>query len=78
MPYCTAPKLFISGDHDEFCPQEVLDAVAATAPEPKRRVMIEGADHFFGGIATSPKPKLDQMQGHLRLWLAEQFGLVEP
>ena len=77
MPHCTAPKLFLSGDHDEFCPQAVLDSVVATTPEPKRRVMIEGADHFFQGVAASPKPKLDIMQGHLRAWLGEQFGFVE-
>ena len=77
MPHCTAPKLFLSGDHDEFCPQDVLDSFVALAPEPKRRIMIEGADHFFQGIPQSPKAKLDVMQGHLRSWLAEEFGLEE-
>ncbi len=75
---CTQPKLFISGDHDEFSPADVLDAFLKQAPEPKQRVLIEGAEHFFQGIPTSPKPKLDGMQQALRTWLQETFGLVQP
>ncbi len=77
LPSCTQPKLFISGDEDEFCPQHVLDVILEGAPEPKRRIMIAGADHFFQGVAGSPKPKLDLMQIHLKTWLAETFGLRE-
>ncbi len=77
LPHCAPPKLFLSGDHDEFCPQAVLDGFLELAPEPKQRIMIEGADHFFQGIPDSPRPKLDVMQAHLRGWLAEQFGLAE-
>ena len=77
LPTCTQPKLFISGDHDEFCPQAVLDDFLKLAPEPKQRVMIEGADHFFQGIPTSPRPKLDAMQQALRTWLSATFALSE-
>jgi alpha/beta superfamily hydrolase len=75
LPKCVAPKLFISGDHDEFGPREVLDGVFASAPEPKRLVWIEGADHFFQGTAESPGAKLDRMQAEIRLWLRDTFGL---
>ena len=78
LPTCAQPKLFISGDHDEFCPIDVLDGFLEQAPEPKQRVIIEGAEHFFQGIPESPKPKLEQMQQALRDWLAETFHLVQP
>lgn len=74
---CTQPKLFLSGSDDEFCPPEVLDQFLTQAPEPKRRVIIPGADHFFQGVASSPKPKLDAMQFALREWLADTFDLAE-
>jgi len=76
LPKCVAPKLFISGDRDEFGPREVLDEVFASAPEPKRLVWIEGADHFFQGTPESPSPKLDRMQAEIRSWLTDTFGLA--
>jgi alpha/beta superfamily hydrolase len=72
---CPQPKLFVSGDHDEFCPPRVLDEFLLAAPEPKQRVTIAGADHFFQGIPANPGAKLDQMQGALRTWLNATFGL---
>jgi len=75
---CTAPKLFISGDHDEFCPSAVLKTVAATAPPPAECIIVPGADHFFQGIPAAPKAKLDQMQSAMRVWLASTFKLREP
>ncbi len=72
---CTQPKLFVSGDHDEFCPQDVLDQVLLSSPEPKERVIIAGADHFFQGIPASPQPKLAAMQSSLRAWLGATFYL---
>jgi alpha/beta superfamily hydrolase len=78
LPICTQPKLFLSGDHDEFCPSGALKLAAASSPEPHRTIIIPGADHFFQGIPASPTPKLDQMQFHLRTWLAETFQLTEP
>jgi alpha/beta superfamily hydrolase len=73
---CTAPKLFISGDRDEFCPSDVLRQVAATSPEPWECIIVPGADHFFAGVPESPAPKLGQMQAHLRDWLIQRFGLT--
>jgi len=75
LPKCTAPKLFISGDHDQYGPREVMEAVFARAPEPKRLVWIAGADHFFQGTTDSPGPKLDLMQQEIRSWLQSEFAL---
>jgi alpha/beta superfamily hydrolase len=76
LPGCgTVPKLFISGDHDEFSPQGVLESVLVSAAEPKRIVWVEGANHFFAGTPQSPDSKLGVMSGALRAWLAEEFGL---
>jgi alpha/beta superfamily hydrolase len=75
LPACRAPKLFVSGDHDEFSPVGVLESVLATAPDPKRIVWIEAADHFFAGIPSSPTSKLETMQSAIRSWLTTEFGL---
>ncbi len=72
---CVAPKLFLSGDHDQFGPSEVLEAVLQQAPEPKRLVWIEGAEHFFGGVPGSPAPKLDRMRAEIDAWLRAEFKL---
>jgi alpha/beta superfamily hydrolase len=77
LPSCTQPKLFLSGDHDQFCPQEALDEILKSAPPPSQRIMIPGADHFFQGIPSSPEPKLAQMQLHLSNWLTQTFHLTK-
>lgn len=46
---CTKPKLFVSGARDQFGPRANLEALVASTPEPKKLVVIEGADHFFEG-----------------------------
>src|ERR1700679_3072991 len=43
------PKLFISGARDQFGPRAKLEELIASVPEPKKLVIIEGADHFFEG-----------------------------
>jgi alpha/beta superfamily hydrolase len=63
---CIIPKLFLSGDRDGFAPGAQLAQVAATAAEPKRLVVIPGADHFFAG-------QLKPMQHALSSWLKEQL-----
>ena len=76
LPGCgRVPKLFISGDQDEFSPRGVLESVLVAAAEPKRIVWVEGADHFFAGTDQSPDSKLGVMSGEIRTWLAEEFGL---
>ena len=61
---CTFPKLFLSGDHDQYAPAEQLARVAASAAEPKRLLLLPGADHFFTG-------QLEPMQQALNGWLKE-------
>jgi alpha/beta superfamily hydrolase len=75
LPNCTAPKLFISGDHDQYGPRDVMEGIFERAPERKRLVWIAGADHFFQGTTDSPGPKLDLMQQEIRLWLRSEFAL---
>ena len=62
---CSLPKLFLSGDHDSFAPEQDLLHVVETAAPPKRVVLVPGADHFF----TS---QLESMQKALAGWLKEQ------
>jgi hypothetical protein len=53
----------------------LLLSVWERAPEPKRLVWIEGADHFFQGTAASPAPKLALMQAEMGSWLRDTFAL---
>ena len=46
---CPKPKLFVSGARDQFGPRAKLEELVASLPEPKKLVVIEGADHFFEG-----------------------------
>jgi uncharacterized protein len=62
----TTPKIFLSGDRDQFAPTEQLTHVAASAAEPKRLILIPGADHFF-------TDQLEPMQRALAGWLKEQL-----
>jgi alpha/beta superfamily hydrolase len=78
LPGCTQPKLFVLGDHDQFAPRAVMNQVFASAAEPKSLAWIAGADHFFQGIPSSPKSKLDLMSAEIREWLRTQFALTEP
>lgn len=62
----TLPKFFLSGDHDQFAPADRLAQIVASTAEPKKLVLIPGADHFFTG-------HLVAMQKSLAAWLKEQF-----
>ena len=59
---CTLPKLFLSGERDEFAPGEKLAALTREAADPKQTVFIPNADHFFTG-------RLHAMQRELVHWL---------
>lgn len=63
---CTLPKLFLSGDRDEYAPSAELIQAVEEAAEPKELVLIQGADHFFSG-------QLETMQNALAGWLKEQM-----
>ena len=60
------PKLFLSGDHDEFAPAAQIVEVAASAAEPKRLILLHGGDHSFTG-------QLAAMQQAMAEWLKEQL-----
>jgi alpha/beta superfamily hydrolase len=61
---CAKPKLFISGARDQFGPRAKLEAMVASVPEPKKLVLIEGADHFFEG-------RLREMREAIEAWVKE-------
>ena len=63
---CLLPKLFLSGDLDRFATAAELARIHSSAAEPKKLVLIPGADHFFTG-------HLDEMQQALSGWLKEQL-----
>jgi hypothetical protein len=75
LPKCPGPKLFISGDNDQFGPREIVDEVLGQAAEPKEICWVAGADHFFQGTVESPGAKLNQMQEIMRDWMGRYFGL---
>jgi len=64
---CTKPKLFVSGDRDQFGPRAKLEALIQTLPEPKKLVIIEGADHFFEG-------RLRELREAIESWIKESVS----
>ena len=61
---CTKPKLFVSGARDQFGPRNKLEALVGSVPEPKKLVIIEGADHFFAG-------RLHELREAIESWIRE-------
>jgi len=61
---CAKPKLFVSGARDQFGPRARLEALIASLPEPKKLVLIEGADHFFEG-------RLRELRETIGSWVKE-------
>jgi len=65
---CTKPKLFCSGDRDQFASPESLAQVVASAADPKQLVFIPNADHFFAGHLAEMRHALEQwLQSTLQL-----------
>jgi alpha/beta superfamily hydrolase len=60
---CAKPKLFVSGDRDQYGPHALLEDVVAQAAEPKELVFVPG-DHFFEG-------HLSEMRMTIESWVAE-------
>ncbi len=65
LDHLAMPKLFVSGDHDQFAPADELSQIVASASDPKKFSLIPDADHFFTG-------HLAAMQKQLAAWLKEQ------
>jgi uncharacterized protein len=59
---CDKPKLIIQGGNDQYGSRPNVEALFAEMPEPKRLVIVDGADHFFAG-------KLDEMGAAITVWL---------
>jgi hypothetical protein len=57
---CAKPKLFISGDHDQFATSRELSALAESAAPPKTLVLIPGGDHFFAGHLEQYRVAMEQ------------------
>jgi alpha/beta superfamily hydrolase len=64
---CRKPKLFVSGDHDQYGPQAALEDVIAHAADPKELVFIPG-DHFFEG-------HLNELRMTIESWMGEQLAV---
>jgi len=43
----TKPKLFLAGDKDHICPLSELRPLVESLSEPKKLIVLEGADHFL-------------------------------
>jgi len=56
------PKLFLSGERDQFAQPEQLEGIVAQAADPKELIFISGADHFF-------THQLSAMQQAMAGWL---------
>jgi len=65
---CAKPKLFISGDHDQFSSPAQLESLVKSIPDPKKLVLIGGADHFFEG-------RLREVRDSIEQWLRDALDL---
>ena len=63
---CVKPKLFVSGARDQFGPRAKLEALVASVAEPKKLVVIEGADHFFEG-------RLRELREAIESWVRQRI-----
>jgi uncharacterized protein len=63
---CAFPKIFLSGDRDQFAPADQLRSISNSALEPKQLILVHSADHFFTG-------HLPAMQAALGHWLRTTF-----
>ncbi len=64
---CAKPKLFVSGDRDQFGPREKLEKLVHSLPEPKKLVIVEGADHFFEG-------RLRELREAIEFWVKKSIS----
>ena len=61
------PKLFVQGEHDEHGPLEELREGLARVSQPRRLVVVRGADHFFAG-------HLEEMENAIVDYLSSSEG----
>ncbi len=65
---CTKPKLFVSGDRDQFGTPAQLKTLTDSVPGPRKLVFIAGADHFFEG-------RLREMRETVEQWVGDAVNL---
>ncbi|MGH9501294.1 MAG: alpha/beta hydrolase [Terriglobales bacterium] len=65
---CAKPKLFVSGDRDQFGTPAQLETLVHSIPGRKKLTLIAGADHFFEG-------RLKEMRDAVELWVGEAVNL---
>jgi alpha/beta superfamily hydrolase len=68
---CGKPKLFVSGARDPFGPRTKLEALVQSLPEPRKLILIEGADHFFEG-------RLRELRDAVEAWVKEEIVQEHP
>jgi alpha/beta superfamily hydrolase len=61
---CAKPKLFVSGARDQFGPRAQIEELIQSVPQPRKLVLIEGADHFFEG-------RLREVREAIEAWVRE-------
>jgi alpha/beta superfamily hydrolase len=66
FPGCNIPKLFLSGDRDQFAPAAELAKTVEGASDPKMLILVAGADHSLTG-------RLEAMQHAFAAWLKDQI-----
>ncbi len=65
---CAKPKLFVSGDRDQFGTPAQLEKLVAGIPDPKKLVLIAGGDHFFEG-------RLRELRDAIERWVKDTLNL---
>jgi Predicted hydrolase of the alpha/beta superfamily len=66
LQHLAIPKLFLSGDRDEFASTNQISDIVMSAADPKQLAFIHGSDHFFNGHMAA-------MQRQLAAWLKEHL-----
>ena len=56
---CAKPKLILQGGYDQYGSRANIEAFFETLPEPKRLVIVNGADHFFTGQLAKVAAEID-------------------
>jgi uncharacterized protein len=62
------PKLIVQGARDEFGPRDAIEAWYETLLEPKKLVLVEGANHLFNG-------KIRELQKAIVEYFRERYAM---
>ena len=65
---CAKPKLFVSGNRDQFGTPSQLEALVHGIAGPKKLILIAGGDHFFEG-------RLHELRAAIEQWVGEAVNL---